>query len=100
MGFDHAHEYPSLVRRSSRFAEKPSITRETLRLWVRRAETDAGQRTWVTPDDRARIKDLEREDRELRLPGSQSGSTPYSLRLPFIKFGSLDEDARQPSMAL
>jgi len=39
---------------------------ETLRLWVRRAERDAGQRPGVTTDDRARLTALERENRELK----------------------------------
>ena len=42
------------------------LNHETLRLWVRRAETDAGQRPGLTTDERARIAELERENRELR----------------------------------
>ncbi len=38
----------------------------TLRQWVRRAEIDTGRRAGVTSDERARIKELERENRELR----------------------------------
>ena len=47
-------------------AAKLSINHETLRQWVRRAEVDAGQRPGLTTDERARIKELERENRELR----------------------------------
>ena len=43
-----------------------SINHETLRQWVRRAETDAGQRPGVTTEERSRIRELERENRELR----------------------------------
>ncbi len=39
---------------------------ETLRKWVRRAEVDSGRRKGVTSDELARIKELERENRELR----------------------------------
>ncbi len=39
---------------------------ETLRKWVRRAETDQGQRSGMTTDDRERLKRLERENKELR----------------------------------
>jgi transposase len=47
-------------------AEKLAINRETLRLWVRRAETDEGRRPGLTTDERARMKALERENKELR----------------------------------
>jgi transposase len=66
MVFDHAHEYPSQWKAIESIAKKLSVNHETLRLWVRRAETDAGQRPGITTDERARIKELERENRELR----------------------------------
>ena len=34
--------------------------------WVKRAEIDAGVRDGVTSEERARIKELERENRQLR----------------------------------
>jgi transposase len=37
-----------------------------LRAWVRQAEVDGGARPGVTTDDQARVKELERENRELR----------------------------------
>lgn len=39
---------------------------EALRTWVHRAETDEGPRPGTTSSDEARIKELERENRELR----------------------------------
>ena len=47
-------------------SEKIGCTPETLRKWVRRAERDSGRRDGPTTDERKRVKDLEREVRELR----------------------------------
>jgi transposase len=45
---------------------KFGISHETLRNWVRRAETDDGLRPGLTSDERQQLKTLERENRELR----------------------------------
>lgn len=50
----------------SSIAEKVGCHRETLRNWVREHERNTGQRPGPTTDDVARMKDLERENRELR----------------------------------
>ena len=47
-------------------AGKIGCTAETLRRWVRQHERDSGQREGVTTVEAQRIKDLEREVRELR----------------------------------
>ena len=64
--FDHQHESPSQWKAIDSISKKLSINHETLRIWVRRAETDAGQRPGLTTDERARMKELERENKELR----------------------------------
>ena len=66
MVLDHQDEYSSQWAAIGSVAEKLSINRETLRLWVRRAETDEGRRPGLTTDERTRMKDLERENKELR----------------------------------
>jgi len=66
MVFDHQREYPSQWQAVVSIATKIGCTPETLRKWVRRAEVDLGRREGVTSDERARIKELERESRELR----------------------------------
>jgi transposase len=47
-------------------AEKIGCTAETLRSWVRQAERDAGRRPGLTTEERTRLKQLERENGELR----------------------------------
>jgi|SRR5262252_10678007 len=47
-------------------AEKIGCTAETLRSWVRQAERDAGHRPGLTTEERTRLKQLERENVELR----------------------------------
>ncbi len=66
MVFEHQREYPSQWQAVVSIATKIGCTAETLRKWVRQAEIDSGRREGVTSDERARIKELERENRELR----------------------------------
>ena len=47
-------------------AAKMGCTAETLRKWVRQAERDAGQRAGLMTSERERLKELERENRELK----------------------------------
>ena len=57
----------------SSIASKIDCTRETLRTWVRRAERDAGKRAGLTTDERQRLKELERENRELKRANESQG---------------------------
>ena len=63
---DHEHDYPSQWAAIRSVAEKIGCTAETLRNWVRQTERDQGRRAGLSTDERARIKELERENRELR----------------------------------
>ena len=66
MVFEHQDEYPSQWNAICTIGEKLGVHHESLRIWVRRAETDAGQRPGLTTDERERLKQLERENRELK----------------------------------
>ena len=59
---EHASEWAAM--RS--VAAKVGCTAETLRQWVRQAERDRCERGGLTSEERARLKALERENRELR----------------------------------
>jgi len=50
----------------TRIARQLGIGTESLRKWVERAEVDGGRRAGTTTRDQERIKELERENRELR----------------------------------
>jgi transposase len=63
---EHQEEHPSQWAAICSIAPKFGVSSETLRKWVRRAETDAGSRPGLTTQERERLKGLEREVRELR----------------------------------
>jgi transposase len=42
------------------------VSPETLRVWVRRSQVDQGSRPGLTTDERAHLKQLERENRDLK----------------------------------
>jgi transposase len=64
--FEHQDEHASQWAAITSIAEKIGCAAETLRSWVRRAERDDGRRPGLTTDERARFKQLERENVELR----------------------------------
>ena len=59
---EHASQWAAICS----IAEKVGCTAETLRKWVRQAERDYGKRRGQTTDEGQRIKELERENRELK----------------------------------
>jgi transposase len=63
---EHVGEYRSQWAAITSIATKCGMTPETLRKWVVRAEVDAGGRPGLTTDERKRLQELERENRELR----------------------------------
>ena len=63
---EHREEYPSLWAAVESIAPKIGCVPQTLLEWVKRAEVDAGTRQGTTTAEAQRIKDLERENKELR----------------------------------
>lgn len=66
MVFDAKDQYPSQWAAIESIAAKIGCTGETLRKWVRQGECDSGARPGRTTAEQQRIKELEREVRELR----------------------------------
>ena len=58
--------YPSHNAAYKAIASKLGCSGDSLRAWCLQAERDAGERSGLTSDEKARLKALERENRELR----------------------------------
>ena len=63
---EHRDEHPSEWAAIASVAGKLGMTAETLRKWLRRDEVDQHRRPGVTSSERERVRELERENRELR----------------------------------
>ena len=63
---EHRAAYPSLWAAVESIAPKIGCVPQTLLEWVKRTEIDAGARPGVTTAERERIRELDRENRELR----------------------------------
>jgi len=63
---EHEAEHESQWAAIGSIAEKIGCSAETLRKWVRQAERDAGKRPGLATEERERLKQLERENVELR----------------------------------
>lgn len=63
---EHRGDYPSLWAAVESIAPKIGCVPQTLLDWVKRDEVDAGQREGLTTSERDRLKQLERENKELR----------------------------------
>ena len=59
-------QYGSQWEAMESIAAKMGCPAETLRKWVRQAERDAGARPGLTTSEGERLKDLERENKELK----------------------------------
>ncbi len=63
---EHESEYCSEWAAIRSVAEKIGCMGESLRKWIRQAERDEGVREGLTTDEKERLKELERENWELR----------------------------------
>ena len=66
MVLEHEAEHTSQWAAITSIASKFGMAPETLRIWVRRAEVDGGARPGLTTEEGERLRELERENRELR----------------------------------
>ena len=63
---EHRGEYPSLWAAVESIAPKIGCVPQTLLEWIKRVEVDVGARPGVSTVEAQRIKELEREVKELR----------------------------------
>ena len=63
---EHRGEYASLWAAIESIAPKIGCVPQTLHEWVRKQEIDTGVREGVTTAEHQRVKELERENKELR----------------------------------
>ncbi len=66
MLLDHEAEHPSRWAAIMSISGKIGCTAQTLNEWVKKAEVDSGRKPGLTTDMAAKLKALERENRELR----------------------------------
>jgi transposase len=84
MVFEHQSEFDSPSAAIKSIAPKIGCGPDTLRAWVRRAETDSDRRDAVTTAERDRIKALERENRQLRQANEiLKKASAYFAQAPF-----------------
>jgi len=63
---EHRGEYPSLWAAIESIAPKIGCVPQTLHEWVKRHQIDTGAREGITTTELQRLKELERENKELR----------------------------------
>jgi transposase len=72
---EHRGEYQTEWAAITSIAQKCGMTAETLRKWVRQSEVDGGRRSGVSSEEAQRIKELERENKELRRANEMADSS-------------------------
>ena len=66
LAMEHRDEYQSEAAALTAIAGKLGCSPDSLRVWMRQVQRDGGERSGQTTAEKARIKELEREVRELR----------------------------------
>ena len=66
LAMEHRDEYQSEAAALTAIAGKLGCSPDSLGVWVRQAQRDGGERRGQTTAEKTRIKELEREVRELR----------------------------------
>jgi transposase-like protein len=66
MVFEHQHEHESQWSTIESISAKIGCTAETLRRWLKQSEVNQGKRGGISTNERERLKELERENRELK----------------------------------
>ncbi len=66
MVLDQKSEYSSQWKAIQSICAKVGCTSETLRKWVKQSEIDSGSREGMSSSKLTRLKELERENRELK----------------------------------
>ena len=64
--YEHEKEHTSQWAAITSVAAKIGCSAQTLSSWIKRRAVDTGRRAGVTTDEQARVKALERENKELR----------------------------------
>ena len=84
---EHRSDYPSLWAAIESIAPKIGCVPQTLNEWVKRVEVDTGVRDGLTSAEAQRVKELERENKELRRANE-------ILKLASVFFASAELDRR------
>ena len=87
---EHRGEYPSLWAAIESIAPKIGCVPQTLHEWVKRHEIDSGARDGISTSELQRLKELERENKELRKANE-------ILKLPSAFFAQAELDRRLTS---
>ena len=66
LAIEHRNDYQSEAAALTAIAGKLGCSPDSLRVWIRQVQRDGGERPGQTTAEKVRIKELEREVRELR----------------------------------